>query len=138
MEGSCLCGGVKYEVQTLASRFGFKFGLDHCSRCRKASGSAFMAELYCAPADFRWTAGESMVKIYEAPVRQTPPGYRRAFCGLCGSAMPLVRPDLVLIPAGSLDEDPGVRPDFNCFVGYKAPWFEITNGLPQFSKNPPR
>lgn len=138
MKGSCLCGSVKYEVKALASRFGFNFGLDHCSRCRKASGSAFTAELYCAPNDFRWLEGESSVRIFEAPVREVSPGYRRAFCGVCGCSTPLVLPDLVLIPAGSLDDDPGVRPDLNCFVGFKAPWFEISNGLPQFERNPPR
>ncbi len=136
MKGSCLCGGVAYEVSGRASQFGY----DHCSRCRKASGSAFMAELFCDPADFRWTAGESLLKVYEAPVRKAPPGYRRVFCSVCGCSVPDVRADvnLVFIPAGSLDEDPGIRPQAHIYVGYKAPWFEITDGLPQFHRNPPR
>jgi hypothetical protein len=136
MKGSCLCGGVQYEVTAPALRFGY----DHCSRCRKASGSAFMAELLCKPADFRWTAGESLVKVYEAPVRESPPGYRRSFCAVCGCNVPDVRPDVeaVFIPAGSLDDDPGIRPQAHIFVEYKAPWFKITDGLPQFKRHPPR
>jgi hypothetical protein len=137
MKGSCLCSGVQYEVTAPASRFGYALTYDHCSRCRKTSGSAFMAEIFCKPSDFRWLSGEALVKTYEAPVRHLPPGYQRTFCSVCGCSVPHVRPDLVFIPAGSLDDDPGVRPDAHCFVGYKAPWFEITDQLPQFERNPP-
>jgi hypothetical protein len=99
-----------------------------------------MSMLLCKPADFRWAAGESLVKVYEAPVRESPPGYRRSFCAVCGCSVPDVRPDAaaVFIPAGSLDDDPGIRPQAHIFVGYKAPWFEITDGLPQFKRHPPR
>ncbi|AFP30847.1 hypothetical protein MRBBS_1910 [Marinobacter sp. BSs20148] len=36
---------------------------------------------------------------------------------------------------GTLDNDPGVRASRHVFVGSKAPWFEITDGLPQFAEN---
>ena len=136
MKGSCLCGGVQYQVTGEFAAFAF----DHCSRCRKASGSAFMAELICKPAHFRWLAGESLIAVYEAPVRESPPGYRRVFCSRCGCNVPAVRSDvdLVFVPAGSLDDDPGIRPQAHIFVGYKAPWFAITDGLPQFQRHPPR
>jgi hypothetical protein len=39
---------------------------------------------------------------------------------------------VVLIPAGLLDVDPGVRPTRHIFVGAKAGWFEIRDELPQF------
>jgi hypothetical protein len=32
---------------------------------------------------------------------------------------------------GTLDEDPGVRPSLHIWVGSKAPWFEITDDVPQ-------
>jgi len=35
---------------------------------------------------------------------------------------------------GALDADPGVRPRNHIFVGSKAPWFEITDSLPQFKE----
>jgi hypothetical protein len=44
----------------------------------------------------------------------------------------------VAIPAGTLDDDPGVRPVVNIFVASKAPWFEISDGLPQFDEFPPK
>jgi hypothetical protein len=40
----------------------------------------------------------------------------------------------VSIPAGLLDDDPGVRPKLHVFAGSKAPWWEITDGLPQHEK----
>jgi hypothetical protein len=128
--GSCLCGGVRFEV---TGPFGL-FGHDHCSRSRKATGSAFATVIFCKPSDFRWLAGESQVKIYEAPVRDEPPGYRRIFCGVCGSPVPLVDRDRVSIPAGALDDDPVARPMGHVFTACKAPWFEITDALPQFAR----
>jgi hypothetical protein len=132
MRGSCLCGGVRFEISGPFTLFGF----DHCSRCRKASGSAFATEIFCKAGNFSWTAGESLIRIYEAPVRDTPPGYRRVFCSVCGSPVPLADGDLVNIPAGCLDDDPGIRPQGHIFVAYKAPWFEISDGLPQFARKP--
>jgi hypothetical protein len=42
------------------------------------------------------------------------------------------------LPLGALDDDPGVKPKRHVFVSYKAPWYEITDGLPQFAELPPR
>ena len=77
MKGTCLCGAVRYEVTGTPT----EFDLCHCLRCREASGSAFMAELVFKSAEFQWLSGGSLVKIYEAPVRMKPPGYRGTFCG---------------------------------------------------------
>jgi hypothetical protein len=41
---------------------------------------------------------------------------------------------VVEIPAGSLDADPGINPDKHIYVEFKAPWFKIKDGLPQFDK----
>ena len=38
----------------------------------------------------------------------------------------------VMIPAGAIDQDPGIRPQSHIWVGSKAPWVEITDDLPQF------
>jgi hypothetical protein len=44
----------------------------------------------------------------------------------------------VIIPAGTLDDDPGVRPIVNIFADSKAPWFDIEDSLPQFNEFPPK
>jgi hypothetical protein len=133
MKGSCLCGEVEFEVTARPLGFGF----DHCSKCRKSSGSAFATWMICCADDFRFIRGNEAVKIFELPVRETPPGYGRAFCTRCGGPVPLQRGDTVGIPAGTLDDDPGIRPQGHIFVEFKAPWFEITDSLPQVARHAP-
>jgi len=37
---------------------------------------------------------------------------------------------------GTLDDDPGIKPSAHIYVGSKAPWYEITDTLPQFKEFP--
>jgi len=131
IRGSCLCGQVGYELSGGVELINHC----HCSMCRKAHGSAFGTFLHADASGFRWTAGADLVNRYTSS-----PGNVRAFCRNCGARMPVVEmPDNhVIIPAGSLDDDPGVRPVVHLFAGSKAPWIEITDGLPQFEKFPPK
>jgi hypothetical protein len=43
--------------------------------------------------------------------------------------------DLVHVALGSLIDAPSLRPTKHIFVGSKAPWFEITDDLPQFEEH---
>jgi hypothetical protein len=132
IRGSCLCGGVKFEVARAVG----PFELCHCSRCRKANGSAFVAGLGVRRDDFRLITGRELIKTYEAPVRETPPGYRTCFCSTCGSPVPDPNTDAPWfeIPAGVLDDDPELRPDKHIFVEFKSSWFTITDRLPQLDE----
>ena len=141
VRGSCLCGGVKFEIAGPLLR-----PLNcHCTFCRKQHGAAFRSRARVRRSDFKWLQGEALVTYYEAT-----PGYRRGFCRVCGSpilnrAEPNSRlaqnhPQTLTefgIALASLDDDPGVRPDSHIFVGSKAPWFEITDNLPQYPDYPP-
>src|SRR5262249_48535621 len=106
LTGSRLCGAVQYE----ASGTPVAFDLCHCSRCRKSGSSAFIAELVFDASDFRWAMGESLVRTYEAPVREKPPGYRRPFCKMCGGPVPTVAGNIIKIMGGTLEDDPGLQP----------------------------
>ncbi len=132
IQGSCLCGGVRFEIVRAVG----PFELCHCRRCRKASGSAFVAGLGVRTEDFRLLAGSDVITTYEAPILERPPAYRTSFCSRCGSPVPNPAPDAEWfeIPAGLLDDDPVLRPDKHIFVELKAPWFEITEDLPQYDK----
>ena len=106
----------------------------HCSKCRKQHGAAFRSRARVGVADFKWLQGEELVKFYESSL-----GFHRGFCSLCGS--PIINKSSAPefgVPLGTLDDDPGVRPELHCFVANKAPWFEITDDLPQFGEYPPR
>jgi len=132
IRGSCLCGGVQFEL----SRAVGPFELCHCTRCRKAGGSAFSATVGVRRDDFHLMAGREMIRAFEAPVREVAPGYRTFFCGRCGSPVPNPNPETPWfeIPAGALDDDPQLRPDRHIFVELNAHWFEIADNLPQLDK----
>lgn len=125
MSGSCLCGGVKYEIQgELSDVYNC-----HCSMCRKLHAAAFRTSCKIRSADWKTLAGEQLIHFYESS-----PGEHKAFCSVCSSSLFTrfdAQPDYYGFPLGTLDSDPGVRPQRHVFVANKAPWFEITDDLPQ-------
>ena len=129
IKGSCLCGGVRFEI----ARASGPFELCHCSRCRKATGSAFLPGIIVRREDFHFIEGQELVRTYVAPIREAPPAYQASFCSRCGSPVPdpnFVGP-LLEFAAGVLDDDPGVRPERHIMVEVKSPWFQISDNLPQ-------
>ena len=131
LRGSCLCGGIRYMIDgSLTDARNC-----HCSMCRKAQGAAFRSRASVRSADFRLTAGENLLTFFESS-----PGNHRGFCRICGS--PIVskfdaHPTVLGLPLGALDDDPGVQPQMHVHVASKAPWFTITDDLPQFPEGPP-
>jgi hypothetical protein len=101
--------------------------------CRKAQGSAFRSRASVNASDFQWVQGESQVTFY-----QSSPGTFRGFCRVCGSPI-LTKFDATSyygLPLGPLDDDPALRPELHVHVASKAPWFTITDDLPQFPEGP--
>lgn len=127
--GSCLCGTVKYRLEGPAELINHC----HCTNCRKAHGTAFGSFLHAAADGFAWLSGADVLTTY----RSSELGFR-AFCSVCGSSMPMVHEAAgrVIIPAGTLDDDPGLKPAVHFFVRSKAPWYEITDSLEQFDEFP--
>jgi hypothetical protein len=105
----------------------------HCSRCRKAHGSAFGTYLDVAAERFALERGREAIVRFASSA-----GFARPFCGRCGSVVPdgVAMEDRVAMPAGSLDGDPGARPLAHIFVASKAPWHELTDSLPRFDAYP--
>jgi len=130
VRGSCLCGDVAWEAEgpfELMSHC-------HCSRCRKAHGAAFATYVMCGADAFRLVRGRERMVRYESS-----PGLFRPFCGRCGGVVSdgTAWEGRAGMPAGSLDDDPDVRPLAHIFVASKAPWFEIRDQLPRFDAYPP-
>ncbi|MGH8667521.1 MAG: GFA family protein, partial [Burkholderiales bacterium] len=94
----------------------------HCSRCRKASGSAHAANVFVPETQFRWLAGEASVQRFDLPGAKR---FAVSFCPKCGTRVPhkVATTANVLIPAGVLDDDPGARPDMSIYWKSKAPWY---------------
>jgi hypothetical protein len=127
LAGKCLCGAVHYAV---ADEFLYAANC-HCSNCRRATGSAFKPFAGIEREKLRLTAGADKVMIF---------GDERAndtHCGRCGSLLySLVRDGrFVHVAMGTLVDDPAIRPDKHIFVGSKAPWFTITDALPQHQEH---
>src|SRR5262249_21347633 len=103
--------------------------------CRKVHGSAFGSFLHADGSTFRWLSGHDKVRNYPSS-----PGNFRAFCQICGSNLPVLEDSgaHVIIPAGTLDSDPGVRPVVHIHTASRAPWYEITDTLPQFPGSAPQ
>ena len=124
--GSCLCGAVTYEIAGELE----PIQLCHCSMCRRASGTAFAANMPVRAADFRVVSGAASLKAYESR-----PGKERVFCRECGS--PIISrsrgdPGMVRVRAGTLDEPAPTRAAFHFHVASKASWLPITDDLPQY------
>jgi hypothetical protein len=132
IRGSCLCGAVAFivEGQPLRCRY------CHCSRCRKAHSAAHATNLVTAADGVRFTRGEDRLASYKVPDSDR---FVQVFCTTCGSKVPRINRerDYAVIPMGALDDDPGIRAQCHIFVPFKAPWFEIADGLPQYDEYPP-
>ena len=131
LRGGCLCGGIRYEI---VGPVGSALNC-HCSICRRWQGSAFRSRLSVPHSSFRFVRGEDLLVEYRSSERSI-----KRFCRVCGS--PIVNswsgaPSSYSLAMGTLDDDPKVRPSCHIFVGSKAPWFEITDDLPQFTEEPP-
>jgi hypothetical protein len=122
--GGCLCRTVRYEIEVPFVRFVYC----HCSRCRKSTGAAHAANGFAKPESFRWLSGEQAVKRYDLPEAKR---FGLQFCSQCGSKVPHLTRDAVgmVIPAGSLDDDPGMTPQRAIYWGSRASWFKDNSEL---------
>jgi hypothetical protein len=131
--GQCLCGAVQYAV---ADEFGYALNC-HCSNCRRATGSAFKSFAGIERRKLRLTKGEDMLMIFG-----DPSAAHDVHCKACGSLLYSVIREgaFVHVTMGTLLDEPSIRPGAHIFVGSKAPWFTITDELPQFDEhlNPSR
>ncbi len=133
LTGSCLCGDVTYEASGDAKNFFHCY----CSRCRKATGTGHASNILMTPARLKWLTGEDQIESYK--VRDAK-SFTNLFCRICGARMPRysAEHDLAVIPAGSLDVEPGVEPTARIFKGVATSWSCDSPELPEFEKYPPR
>lgn len=126
VKGSCFCGEVSYEISGNMGVFQYC----HCSRCQKVTGSAHASNLFVAPDDFKWLSGEDHVGRYDPPETKY---FATSFCTHCGSSLPWLSKSgkVVIIPAGTLDGDPGIRPTRNIYCGSRSAWYTDPNSLPE-------
>jgi len=123
LRGKCECGAVRY---TVADEFRYALNC-HCSNCRASTGSAFKPLGGIEREKLRVDDGSGDLLVFG----DDDGNHTR--CGACGSLLYSVVRDgaYVHVALGSLVDAPSIRPTEHIFVGSKAPWYEITDDLPQ-------
>jgi hypothetical protein len=126
LAGACLCRAVRYAV---ADEFEYAANC-HCSNCRRTTGSAFKPFAGIERDKLAITDGEDELTIFGDRANHD------VHCARCGSLLFSVVRDgaYVHVALGTLIDDPTIRPSRHIFVGSKAPWFTITDDLPQFEE----
>jgi hypothetical protein len=132
LTGGCGCGAVRYEITSPLVSASYC----HCTRCQRRSGTAASANGRAEPGSIRVVAGEDELQGW-APEG----GSEKLYCGRCGSALfarPPGSPHYAAVRLGSIDGDPGIRPQWHQYTAYAASWEELPDdGLPQYPEGPP-
>ena len=128
LRGSCLCGGVQFEVTAPFTDANHC----HCSRCRKHSGTYGSVQARVPREGFRLISGGELITVW----RPDDDGRVKAFCAVCGSSLfgrEWPEGDEIAIRLGALDDDPCIRPEFHTFVDSRAAWDVLPDdGLPRY------
>lgn len=131
IRGSCLCGSIVFEIDPPFQRMMHC----HCMRCRKSSGAGHATNIALDPKQFRWIAGEELIQRFDLP---TAKSFSKWFCGSCGCPVPRMRRGgpFMIVPAGSLDSAPPMKPTDHIFWASRAPWSCESGGLPTHTEMP--
>ena len=129
LNGQCSCGEVRFTVE---NAFEYAFYC-HCSRCRLRTGSVFAAIAGIDVDKVEVTSGLDHLLIEG----ECADGYG-ARCRKCHAFLfAAVRERKYMhVSLGMVTDIPGRLPDHHIYVGSKAPWFQITDTLPQYDELP--
>ena len=126
IEGGCLCDKVRYRIDGEITDVSHC----HCAMCRKAHGAAFGTYGAVQQEQSHWTVGPDLIKTFSSSADMD-----RTFCSHCGSTFQTIykpEPDMMYLALGTVDGDPGCRPEYHIYVGSIAPWYAITDDLAQY------
>ena len=129
ISGECFCGAITYEIVGKLN----DARSCHCSRCRKAFSGQASAYALVNAGEFRWLSGEDLLTRYLGS-----DGFGLQFCSKCGSTLCGIFDGIVHgVTLGCVNGDPEVEIGRHIFVGSKASWEVIPDGLTTFDEGPP-
>jgi len=127
--GECFCGNIKYQVDGALHNT----KSCHCSRCRKAFSSQASVSARVEPNEFKWLSGENQLTSFV-----NKQGFGIQFCKTCGSTLcSVMNGKIHQIFLGCVNGDLEIEIDQHIFVGSKAKWEIIPEGLLQYKENVP-
>lgn len=111
MEGSCLCGVLRYEVDQLD----MPISHCHCFTCQKAHAAPYVSTAGVAKAHFRWLTVLTELSEFESSV-----GKFRQFCRRCGTHLVAYREGAshLILRVATLDDAPEQRPESHIWVSH--------------------
>lgn len=119
LHGSCLCGGVRFEVDATPERIRYC----HCESCKKLSGGGGTVNVRAPSAAIRIVAGDDLVQTY-----QPAQGSAKTFCLGCGSNLfggGWPESELCSVRVPTLEEPVGELPGAHLFVRSVASWEKL-------------
>ncbi len=128
--GGCLCGAVRFEVETPFLRM----AECHCAECQKVSGGAPSYLVGAATDRFRIVKGAP--RAYTIPGSSGAP-VSRYFCETCGApthSTPEAFAGTVYIKVGAFDEDPGYRSEAAIWCASAPAWHHLPEGAPHLPR----
>ena len=129
ISGECFCGAITYEVSgNLRDARSC-----HCSRCRKAFSSQASAYALVNADEFAWLTGEDLLTSYVGKH-----GFGLQFCSVCGSTLRgLFEGTVHGVTLGCVKGDAEGEIGQHIFVGSKATWEVMPDGVTTFDEGPP-
>ncbi len=120
MKGSCLCGAIEYEIDSID----MPVAHCHCRTCQKAHAAPFASTAGVMREHFRWLKGEDKLSAFESS-----PGKLRHFCSVCGSHLVAERVSQpnVIVRIATLDENPNMTPQMHIWTSQDLPWLGYEN-----------
>ena len=126
--GECFCGAIQYRVNGKLR----DARSCHCSRCRKAFSSQASSYAEVESGDFEWSSGEELLTTYSGVQ-----GFGLSFCSICGSTLCGNYEGKVHgLTLGCVNGDPEIQIGMHIFVGSKAIWEVIPDGVTSFEERP--
>ena len=127
LKGSCLCGGVKFELTEAPETLRYC----HCESCKKLSGGAATVNARVPSTSIRILEGEELLRTF-----QPSEGSAKTFCLACGSNLfggGWPDSEEASVRLSAIDEGLEQKPEAHNYVRSVAPWETLPDdGLPRY------
>ena len=132
MDGGCGCGQVRYQIN--ASQLSVVYAC-HCTDCQTQSGNAFALQMPIFEAVLSVT-GELISGERTQPSGAVGTIFACARCLVRIYSKNSMRPGMLTIPAGTLDDSKQVVPKFHLWVSSKQPWINVPEDIVALDEQP--